>query len=329
MHAGPGHPAWPEGKRFAFTVFDDTDTMTLETGPPVYDLLTDLGFRITKSVWPVAPAGPPRTGGATCADPDYLAWVLELRDAGHEIGFHNASDHPSKREETIAALDTFRDLFGHDPRIGADHSGNIEAMYWGPKRLTGIRSWAYRQGTALTRPGAGVAQGDDTTSPYFWGDVLRDRIEYWRNFTYTELDVLRSCPAVPYHDPVRPYVNWWYASTHAPTLVPFLDLLDPQKLDALEEAGGACIVYTHFGVDFAKDGTVDPRFARGMEALAARDGWFAPASEVLDHIRAERHSEEPLTDRQRARMENRWVFDHVRTRAVKEVRKAVKRRRQR
>ena len=327
MQAGPGRPTWPDGKRFAFTVFDDTDTTTMVTGPPVYDLLTDLGFRITKSVWPVKPAGPPRTGGTTCDDPEYLAWVQRLQAAGHEIGFHNASDHPSTRQETIAALDAFRDMFGHDPRIGADHSGNLEAMYWGPHRLTGIRSWAYARGSAITRPEGLVAQGHDTTSPYFWGDVLRDRIDYWRNFTYSELDVLQACPQVPYHDPARPYVNWWYASTHAPTLVPFLDLLDPRKLDALEAAGGACIVYTHFGVDFAKGGTVDPRFEAGMAALAARDGWFVPTSELLDHLRAQRGSDAPLTDRQRARLENRWILDHVRARAGSEVRKAIARRR--
>ena len=41
---------WPHGKRFAFTVFDDTDSATLENVSPVYALLRDLGFRTTKSV---------------------------------------------------------------------------------------------------------------------------------------------------------------------------------------------------------------------------------------------------------------------------------------
>jgi hypothetical protein len=28
--------AWPDGKQFAFSIFDDTDLMTLETGRSVY-----------------------------------------------------------------------------------------------------------------------------------------------------------------------------------------------------------------------------------------------------------------------------------------------------
>ncbi len=322
-----GAPVWPDGKRFAFTVFDDTDMTTLVNGPPVYDVLTDLGIHVTKSVWPVAPVGPPRTGGTTCADPDYVRWVLELRDAGHEIGYHNASDHSSTREETIAALDRFRDLFGQDPRIGADHSGNVEAMYWGPRRLTGPRAWAYRTGSGLTHPDREQAVGHVPTSPHFWGDVLRDRIDYWRNFTFTDLNVLNPCPDLPYHDPARPYVNWWFASSHAPRLVPFLDLLQPDRLDQLEEQGGACIVYTHFGVDFAPQGRIDPRFVAAMERLAARPGWFVPTSTLLDHLRNARGSDAPLTDRARARLENRWISDQLRARAGSELRKAVARRR--
>lgn len=318
---------WPEDARFAFTVFDDTDHSTLVTAPPVYAALTDLGFRVTKSVWPVASAGPLLVGDTTCADPAYLDWVLGLRAAGHEIGYHNASSHSSTRTETIAALDAFRTMFGHDPRIGADHAGNREAMYWGPRRLTGWRAAAYRRASDLVRPGRGQFQGHVATSEYFWGDVLRDRIDYWRNFTFTDLNVLRSAPAVPYHDPARPYVNWWFAATHAPTLGPFLDLFDPERLDRLEAEGGMCIVYTHFGVDFAPDGILDRRFVRAMEGLAARKGWFAPVSTVLDHVRAHRSGDGLLDDRSRSKMERRWITDQVRARGASELSKAIARRR--
>ncbi|MCB1040573.1 MAG: hypothetical protein KDA94_13740 [Acidimicrobiales bacterium] len=327
MGDGSRSMTWPDGKRFAFTIFDDTDMTTLANGPAVYEVLDRLGLRITKSVWPVAPEGPPRTGGATCADPDYLAWVLELQAAGHEIGYHNASDHPSKRGATIAALDRFAELFGHDPRIGADHAGNLEAMYWGPSRLTGPRSWLYERATKLTRPDRPSASGHDPTSEHFWGDVLQRRVDYWRNFTFHQTDTLAACPQLPYHDPARPFVNWWFASSHAPKLEPYLQLLAPGRLDALERSGGACIVYTHFGVDFARDGKVDPRFVAVMEDLASRDAWCAPTSEVLDHIRAQRGDDVPLTGRQRSRLENRWIVDQARHRARTEASRAIARRR--
>jgi hypothetical protein len=316
---------WPDGRSFAFTIFDDTDKTTVENGRPVYDLLTGLDLRITKSVWPLAPWGPPRTGGSTCAEPDYLAWVLELQAAGHEIGFHNATDHSSRRSQTIEGLDRFRELFGADPRVGADHSGNEEAVYWGPDRLSGARAWAYSRAMRLSRPDRLAPQGHLPDSEFFCADVLRDRVDYWRNFTFARTDTLAACPPMPYHDPKRPYVNWWFASSHAPTPLPFYELLAPGRLDQLEADGGLCVVYTHFGTGFADGGTVDPRLRAVLEDLARRDGWFVPVSTALDHVRAERRSEAPLTDAERRRMELRWITDQTRGRGVGEVRRAARR----
>lgn len=329
MSRTPPAIAWPDGKRFAFTVFDDTDKITVENGSPVYELFHRVGLRVTKTVWPAAPMGPPTTGGATCADPTYLAWVLSLRDQGHEIGFHNASDHSSTRDATIGALDRFRDLFGHDPRIGADHAENLEAMYWDAKRLTGLRSEIYGRSMRLARPHLGRSQGEVPTSPYFWGDVLRDRIDYWRNFTFNAINVLDPAPDMPYYDPLRPFVNHWFAAAHAPDVASLLALLDDGHLDRLERERGACIAYTHVGLDFAPAGQLDPRLEPALERLARRDPWFAPASEILDHLRAERDHDRPLTDAARRRMERRWLCDQLRGRGVTEIGKAVRRRRHR
>ena len=171
---------WPGGHRFAFGIFDDTDWTTLHNGPPIYDLLDELDLRITKSVWVHDPGPAATTGGSTCADPEYLGWVLDLQARGHEIAFHNATDHSSTRERTVAALDRFRELFGHDPRCGADHAGNAEALYAGPARLTGVRSLAYATAQRVVQPDRPPFSGEDEASPYFWGDVCRDRIPYWR-----------------------------------------------------------------------------------------------------------------------------------------------------
>ena len=37
----PPAVTWPQGKRFAFTVFDDPDSQTLEAGRAVYSFLAD------------------------------------------------------------------------------------------------------------------------------------------------------------------------------------------------------------------------------------------------------------------------------------------------
>src|SRR4029450_2735420 len=109
---GPG-VEWPEGKRFAFSIVDDTESSTVENTKPVYDLLESLGIRITKTVWPLGFTQKPVFGGGTLEDPDYRAWVLDLQRAGCEIAFHGATDHSSAREETVPALGLLRGGRGH------------------------------------------------------------------------------------------------------------------------------------------------------------------------------------------------------------------------
>ena len=95
---------WPDGKSFAFTIFDDTDDASLPDIKLVYDLLADLGFKTTKSVWPIKGNQPPLIGGTTCENAECLAWILRLQESGFEIGLHNITFHTSSREETIEEL---------------------------------------------------------------------------------------------------------------------------------------------------------------------------------------------------------------------------------
>jgi hypothetical protein len=140
--------SWPDGKRFAFTVFDDTDSQTLETGRAVYEFLAACGFRTTKSVWPVRGNGKPSDHGATCDEPDYREWVQDLQRLGFEIGYHMATSHTSTREETIHGLEQFARHFGHYPVTMANHFYCDEDIYFGDARLTGINRLAYN---VLTR----------------------------------------------------------------------------------------------------------------------------------------------------------------------------------
>src|SRR5215469_12922885 len=91
---------WPNGKQFAFTVFDDPDGQTLEDSNLVYQFLRDLGFRTTIAVWPLGTRRQPNSGGETCANPQYLEHVQRLAEQGFEVAWHNATPHTSTREET-------------------------------------------------------------------------------------------------------------------------------------------------------------------------------------------------------------------------------------
>lgn len=127
------HPRiqWPDGKSFAFTIFDDPDYQASGSVAPVYSLLSELGLRTTLSVWPLRGTGRPRIGGVTCEDSAYLNWLLDLQRKGFEIGLHNVTYHTSSRQETNNGLERFRELFGHYPHSMANHSGCKEGVYWG------------------------------------------------------------------------------------------------------------------------------------------------------------------------------------------------------
>ena len=300
---------WPDGKRFAFTVFDDTDQTTLANGPEMYRLLDDLGFRTTKSVWPVKGASTPCVGGSTCEDPGYAAWVLGLQDRGFEIALHNVTYHTSTRSEVLAGLEEFRRLFGSYPTVQVNHAGCYDSIYWGPRRLTGLHRLIY---SALTRGRTrGMDGGTNNASPSFWGDVCQSRITYVRNFVFSDINTLKQCPHMPYHDVDRPYVNQWFASSEGPDCRAFCRTISAESQDRLEDEGGACVMYTHFGAaDFMDGRRLSNEFVRLMTRLANKGGWFVPVSDLLNFIRSQR-GEHLLTTGQRLSLETRWLLEKV------------------
>lgn len=301
---------WPGGKRFAFTIFDDTDDESIANGPAVYEFLGELGMRITKSVWTCEPEGDAPDEGASCEDPGYLAWVLSLQRAGHEIALHNVARATSEREHTRLGLDRFREQFGADPRAHANHAQNREGIYHGEARVTGWRRAVYN---ALTRRRRRrFYEGHVPGSPFFWGDLCHERVTYVRNFVYRDINTLKACPYAPYHDSARPYVRHWFASAEGSSPELFLQTISEQNQQRLEDEGGLCIMYTHFGYGFAEEDRLHPGFERSMRQMAQRDGWFAPVSTVLDHIRASQ-GDWQIDDRERSALERRWLLEKVRS----------------
>jgi hypothetical protein len=203
---------WPHGKRFAFAIIDDTDVATVANVRPTYRLLEELGLQATKTVWLVAcPEGSRHFASSeTLDDPDYLTFVQDLQRRGFEIASHDATMETSTRERTLVAMERFRDAFGAYPRVHANHSFNRENLYWGSERVDGpLVKWIYERADRAPR---GYYGGHRTSSPHWWGDLCASRIDYVRNLTFNSLDLSRINPTMPYADPRRPLVKWWYSA---------------------------------------------------------------------------------------------------------------------
>lgn len=300
---------WPDGKAFAFTIFDDPDGQPTEVGRRVYDLLTDLGLRTTKAVWPIRGCGPPSDLGQTCQDEDYLQWTLGLQRAGFEIGFHNATFHTSDRAQTLRGLDQFEKYFGGPPNSMANHFFAQEEIYWGDQRVSGVQRLLYNLLTLGKNRGRST--GHLEGHPNFWGDLCRQRIRYVRNFVYGDINTLRCCPYMPYHDPQRPWVNYWFAASEGSNCRTAARQLSEANQERLEAEGGACILYTHFGHGYVDGGRLDQEFRSRIERLSKRPGWFVPVSTLLDYL-IEQRRDPVLTNAQRRELERRWLAHKVR-----------------
>jgi len=301
--------AWPGGKTFAFTIFDDPDFQTPARASAVYDLLADLGIKTTKGIWPGHPGIPPDKQWWTCLDPEYLKWTQSIQARGFEIGWHGASPQTSLREETRTGLERFRELFGHPPWTSSQHYDCLENVYWGNARLSGpahrllYRLLAPRQRNLF----AGHIPGD----PRYWSDLCRHQVKYVRNFVFSNINTLAMCPFMPYHDPDRPDVNYWYASSEGANVDSFNRTVSEAHQDRLEAEGGACIMYAHFAYRFAQDGVLNPRFRSLMERLSRKNGWFVPVSTLLDFLASTQPST-VLSHRQRRVLEHRWLMHKIR-----------------
>lgn len=301
---------FPGNARFAFTIFDDTDVATVENVAPVYALLEELGFRTTKSIWMRRGdvRGSNFARSETMEDANYRSFVLDLHRRGFEIAFHGASMESTQRPQIRQALDDFEREFGHPPHAHANHAENRDNLYWGSKRFSSLPlrllGWARER---LSGNGTAPFTGEEPNSEYFWGDLCRERIRYVRNFCFDAVNVLSVNPTMPYHDPRKPFVNYWFSALDAPNVTSFNNLLTKQAIDSLEQQGGVCIVATHLGKFFVRDGIVDPDTASILEYISSKNGWFVPVSELLDHLVEQSGGNERLGPIENLKLEINWL----------------------
>lgn len=287
---------YPNGKDFAFTVTDDPDGTRTENVKPIYELLTSLGLRTTIAVWvddPVRLDGIPDVPGEidqgdSCQNADYLKFVQSLQQKGFEISLHTASAGNDTRETTIHGYEKFKSYFGAYPKINIMHSKNLENVYWGKKVVDNafMRFLIEISSKKAKFPFSGEIPGD----PYFWGDILKAKTKYVRLWGSSDINTLKYNPSMPYHDPEKPYVNYWFSFSDGYDVEIFTELISDKNIARLKDERGSCIVYTHFSANFTEKDVngyyqLNKSFKSQMEKLSQdKQGWFVPASVILDRL---------------------------------------------
>jgi hypothetical protein len=299
---------FPGGATAALTILDDADHGTRAGLEPIYDLLHENGLYTTRSTFVL----PQRQGAraSDLTDQTYRDWLLKIQRQGFEICIHNVGNGVFVRPEIESGLHLFQEVIGRPPIVHCNHSSNPDNLYWSPKeRFSWPISWAYSLfGKDKRRHYWGAVED----SPFYWADLLQGRIKYVRNLVFNAPNTLKMDPYMPYWDPRKPLVPFWFSSTDMRDPIRLGEVLTERNLDQLCAENGACIGYTHFGHPgfLDSEGKVSADLRRVVNAIRARNIWVAPVSTVLEHLLQKRRYNDCELGRARAlRLSIRWAID--------------------
>lgn len=268
-----------------FCITDDPDDEDLQSVKLVYDYLQAIGLVTTKAVWPFRPdtdcgipATPPSTlRGATLQDEDYLAYCRALQRAGFEICLHGASAGNNVREKTKLAFEFLEKHLGPSDTFIC-HSKNADNIYWEEKAAP--NAWSRRLLSLYSRH---QCFGEVVGSPYFWGDLCREKIKQIRLFRTRNTNTLSANPSMPYFEEHKPFVAGWFSATKRS----FRDCTTDQALSKLTNENGLTVLYQylHRYADL-QNRTVQPKFKAAAERLMAFSGiWISTVSSMMDRLR--------------------------------------------
>lgn len=302
---------WPDGKKFALTIVDDTDSASVSNVKPVYDYLYKAGLKFTKTVW-VYPSRN-KYKGETLSEENYKHFIKDLAGKGFEIGFHGAGSGEFHRDEIISALDKFKCVIGYYPKIHVNHASNPDTIYWGSKRFSFPINKLYDFSRKLLKAKKVCSQGEDIASKVFWGDYCKKYIKYIRNRVFSDINTLKCDKKMPYIERDKEqYSNYWFSSSDGYGFNTFIKLLSKKNIDRLIYEGGCCIVYTHFGYGFVDEsGELREDFKNVIDYLSKQNGWYVPASELLDYINTSGEDMLYASRLYLIRLDIKWFFQRV------------------
>jgi len=263
-------------------------------------------MRTTKTVW-VNPSRDDYTGGCLLDD-DYLNFVKDLIAKGFEIQSHSVGSGKFTREEIISGYEKFKELLGYYPKIHINHGRNPDNIYWGEHRFAPPLSWFIR-----LLKGPSIFSGEEKESSYFWGDWCKKHVKYIRGIVFNGICTNSYDKKMPYRVKSKDkYSNYWFSSSDGHTLNEFTHLISEKNIEKLEREGGFCIAYTHFGLDFTdENGKVNTEFEGAVKKLSQRNGWFVPASTLLDFILENKRSNDFASPAFLAKLNLLWLRDRI------------------
>lgn len=270
----------PHPYKAGFCITDDTDAATFEQIKAVYDFLLARNFRTTKTVWAFKPTDrcgiPPvpdsALRGITLEDQRYLDYCRKLHESGFEICLHGASAGNNTRECTLKAFDFLEHNVGACDTFIC-HSKNADNLYWEHR----VTSLPILRGL-LKHYSKHSCSGEVESSPFFWGDLCKEKINQIRLFRTRSTDTLKSNPSMPYFDRRKPFVNGWFTATKRR----IIDCATEQARELLKRRYGLTVLYQYlFRYADPKTLELDPRFTRAIDCLAGDPGILV---DTVSHI---------------------------------------------
>lgn len=296
---------WPSNKDFAFAIIDDTDNSTIENIKPVYDYLLSKGINATKTVWVFKSRD--EFSGQSLQDEKYLKFVNVLKNNGFEIQLHGVGSGCFNRDEILNGFEIFNEKIGYYPTIHINHANNPDCIYWGYKRF-GIFIKLLQK--FFNRNSHGY-YGEVETSTHFWGDLCKEKIRFIRNRVFNGINTLKYDPQMPYIEKGKKFSNYWFSSSDGHTVEEFNNLITKRNVDKLKQQKGLCIVYTHFACGFVDEyGNLNNEFKERIDYLSIQNGWFAPASEILEFLASKKKSPY-VYEFYKSITDLRWIVDRI------------------
>jgi hypothetical protein len=286
---------FPEGYTFGFTIIHDADCAYSRRLAPLFEAFDEFGFKLTVTAfvfwadwanngaiwreWKEAE----RDGGDFFApkavplvDDKEREFYVELANRGHEIGIHTPSDTSDTRHDIVRAFEFFKEVFGHYPKVYTEHSGS-------------------------TNKEAQANEGSKPESIYYNADLLNDYgpwvwiddewgIPHNRHAQFYDILAVNGSPfnkvAEMKYGIAKGFLRSgkWREGDGDGFLAGYSD----ENIDLLEKNRGLALVYTHLDKKWLDSGTRQMRGAikDQLRYLASKNGWFVPASTILDRAQA-------------------------------------------